>query len=101
MIVAKVIPEFPRSAVFALLIFGLTSGCSILRSDPFDQNFGKSYRHTVREMVVHPEPPAERPAALEGLDSLSAEIVLKNYKKGIESKSGSGRPTFMLTPPSQ
>ena len=95
---ARWMRKFPISVVLLVLIIGLAFGCSTPESDPFDQSFGESYRHTMLEMLLHPEPPAARAPTLEGLDPLSAEMVLENYKKGLERSSGGGTPSFLLAP---
>lgn len=90
--------KLSRVTVALLLLLGGISGCSAGRLAFLDQSWGQSSEDIFREMMVHPAPSAESASPPMGLDPLSAEAVLENYKNGLARSSSEGPPTFILAP---
>lgn len=81
----------------SLLVAGclaIAVGCA---QTPLDENWGSSFRANTAAMIANPEAGTAEAGPIEGLDAVSAEIVIENYKENQSTEECEPQELFVIT----
>ncbi|MFP8875366.1 MAG: hypothetical protein VCB99_00345, partial [Myxococcota bacterium] len=75
-------------ACFGRIVLSLTVlsllGCAGKNSGLVEKNWGKAYRQIMSSQISNQDAPDQDQAPIDGTDSITAEIVVENYKTDVE-----------------
>ncbi len=72
-------PRLRRATIgVSLLGVAIAMGCA---PTLLDETWGQSYRETTESMIANPDAGTTEAEPIEGLDPVTAELVIENYKQ--------------------
>jgi hypothetical protein len=85
---------------FLGLVALLGAGCLAIAvgcaQTPLDESWGSSYSANNAAMVANPEAGTAEAGPIEGLDAVTAEIVIENYKENQSTKECDSEQEFLI-----
>lgn len=82
-----------RIGIGFIVLALLSSGCLGEPSGEVERSWGKAYRATMQAQIVNEDP---QPSESDGLDSLTADLILQNYQDDTRRDSSEDRETFII-----